>query len=167
MTRRLTEREQVDIIHAYTVDLEPMISIASRYERTRQAIYKVLKKAKVDTTKHKILVSCDCCQEEIFRHKCVVRNRTHIFCSRGCFSAWLEASQQGVSVTWRQGQRIARKKVGEAFDLSEGHVVHHQDRNHYNNRLDNLRVFRNSGDHSRFHRLGSDYVQPIWDGSCF
>jgi hypothetical protein len=42
-------------------------------------------------------------------------------------------------------------------------VVHHINRNTLDNSLSNLMVFRNSGDHIRFHR-GFD-VEPLWDGS--
>ena len=166
MTRKLTDKETVDIINAYTVDLEPMISIAHRYDRTRQAIWKTLHRNGINPDEYGTMkVSCECCQTEMERPRCQVRDRKHIFCSQLCYYAWLEASQHGKYSYWRHGQRIARAKITEVFDLQPGHIVHHLDRNCYNNMLSNLMVFANQGDHCRYHRLGPDSVTPLWGGS--
>jgi hypothetical protein len=69
----------------------------------------------------------------------------------------------GPYVRSRQGQRIARKIVAKLFPLEPGHVVHHEDRNAFNNEPFNLKVFQTQGDHTRYHR-GFE-VEPLWDGA--
>ena len=166
MSRQLTPGEIVDVITAYTINLEPAISIADRYKRTRQGIYKVLKKAGVDVAKSSVIpVTCPACGKEIRRRRCEVRTRKNLFCDHECYYAFLQAGNGNPSIQNRHGQRIGRDVVSGLFDLKPGHVVHHENRNNYDNRPHNLRVFANNGDHIRYHRLGSDYVQPIWDGS--
>ncbi len=161
----LTEKQEVDIINAYSVDLIPMIKLASQYGITRQGIHKVLKRNEIDTQKAgKLAVSCHCCQKEMQRHRCQVRARKHLFCSMECYYAYIEASQGGKYIYSRHGQRIGRSIVSEHFDLLPGHVVHHEDRNTLNNIVENLRVFANNGDHIRHHR-GFESL-PIWDGSA-
>lgn len=161
---RVTPKQKVDIIEAYTTNLTPVIQLAKQYGICRQAIYKILKRADVDTTKHKLPVSCTVCSKEIHRHKARIRHQLNHFCSTGCYHAFITAGHgNGPYIPWRHGMRIARQKVSEYFNLQPGHVCHHEDRNCYNNRLDNLRVFANNGDHIRYHR-GFD-VGPVWDGS--
>jgi len=160
---KIARKEQVNIIEAYEVQLVPIITLAKKHGVTRQAVYKVLWKAGIDTTKKRLPVSCDVCGTEHLRPRCQIRNRTHIFCSPECYYAFLEAGNGHPFIENRQGGRMARKIVAKLFDLQPGQVVHHEDRNQYNNDPLNLRVFRNSGDHVRYHRgCGGE---PIWDGS--
>lgn len=159
---RLTAKQKVDIIEAYDIQLETMISLAARYGVTRQAIHKILKRAEVDTTKHKYPVSCTTCGEITFRHKGQIRKRLHHFCSSKCYHAFLEAGNGFPYIESTHGRRIGRAIVSQFFSLQEGHIVHHEDRNQFNNEPENLRVFATSGDHLRYHR-GFD-VEPIWDG---
>lgn len=159
---RITSNDIVNIVHAYTVELVPMIELAKRYNVTRQAIYKVLRKAGIDTSKRLTPVSCTVCGNEMLRTRPRIRNQKWHFCDHKCYSAWLNAG--GRWIEWRQGSRIARSKVSEVFGLQPGHIVHHENKNQYDNRIENLRVFRNQGDHVRYHR-GFD-VDPLWDGSA-
>ena len=166
MTIRLTPKQEVDIINEYTINLVPMIELANRYGRTRQGIWKLLKRNGIDPDDHQRLdLICPACGEQFDRPRCQVRNRKRLFCSVECYYAYLEAGQNGSYHYSRQGQRIARMKVSELFDLQPGHIVHHEDRNTLNNELWNLRVFATQGDHVRYHRLGPDYATPIWDGN--
>lgn len=166
MTKALTPSQQVDAIEAYQINLEPMQSIAARYGITRQAVYKLMVRNGVSTSGGAIPVTCSACGKEIHRARCQVRKRKNLFCDHKCYYAFLEAGNgNGPYKQNSQGQRIARSKVADVFDLRPGHVVHHIDRNCLNNRLDNLMVFANQGDHIRYHRLGPDYAAPIWDGS--
>ena len=170
MKRQLSPNQKVDIIRAFTEQLEPMITIADRYNRSRQAIWKVLKKAGVDTSKSAatITVSCTACGKSINRTRARIRNQVNHFCNYVCYYAFLEAGNgMGPYQESRQGQRIARSKIAEVFDLQSYHIVHHEDRNCYNNMWSNLKVFANQGDHIRYHRLGPDYIQPIWDGTQY
>lgn len=169
MSHKLSNIQKVDIIKAFTEDLEPMISIAKRYGKTRQSIWKMLKKEGINTSKSMgnttIQVSCTACSGIIERNKARVRNQMNHFCNDKCYSAYLEAGNgNGPYVNNRHGQRIARNKVAQVFNLKNVHVVHHEDRNTLNNIWCNLRVFACQGDHIRYHRLGLDYVQPIWSG---
>lgn len=166
MTEHLTGNQIVDIVRAFTVNLEPMGQIAERYKRTRQGIYKVLKAAGVDTKKTGgIMVSCVACGKEIKAHKSRIRKQKNLFCGHECYYAFLQAGNGRAYIQNRHSCRHARELVAKVFDLQDGHIVHHEDRNNWNNNISNLRVFANQGDHVRYHRLGVDYVQPIWDGS--
>lgn len=162
---RLTDKEKVNIIQSYTVDLIPMIELAKRHGITRQGIFKLLRSAGIDTSKQasRILVSCSCCGKEIERPRCQVRKRLHMFCSDKCYHAWLKHGNGNPLVMHRHSSRTAREIVGKHFALRPGNTVHHDDRNQYNNNLNNLKVFANQGDHIRHHR---GFIVPIlWDGS--
>jgi len=161
---RLTIRQKVDIIKAYETGFEPMQVLADKHGVSRQAIYKILKHAGIDTSKRLIPVSCAVCHKEILRNKAKIRKQLNHFCGHDCYSAFLSNGKP--HGYWREetgnSSRIARKIVSQYFSLQEGHIVHHENQNRFNNHLDNLRVFANSGDHVRYHR-GFD-VDPIWDG---
>jgi hypothetical protein len=158
----LTQKQKVDIIQAYTEQLDTMVDLAKRYGRSRHGIWKMLKKAGVDTTKRKLVVSCSTCGKELKRTKGRIRKQPNHFCGYECYYAFLEAGNGNPYIQNRQGQRIAREKVSEYIELKEGYIVHHEDRNTLNNTIYNLKVFRNQGDHVRYHR-GFD-VEPLWDG---
>lgn len=158
---RLTDNEKVDIVRAYE-HLERVEDLAKKYGKTRQAIYKILWKAGVDTKKQRLPVSCTVCGTEVLRTKGRIRKQLHHFCSETCYYAWLKAGNGFPYIQSSHGQRIARLIVSKYFALAASHIVHHENRNSTDNRLENIRVFANQGDHVRYHR-GFD-VEPIWDG---
>jgi hypothetical protein len=160
----VTGKDKVDIVRAYESELISMIDLAERYGITRQGIYKILKHAGIDTTKRKLPVTCTACGQEVMAHKARIRRQKWIFCNHECYAAWLQAGNGFPYIQNRNGQLIARSVVSKYFVLREGHVVHHENRNNLDNRLENLRVFANQGDHIRYHR-GFDST-PIWDGSA-
>ena len=164
MTKRatLTSKQKVDIIESYQNQLTPMIELASTYGITRQAIHKILRRAGVDTSKHQLIITCSACGKSILRTKARIRRQLHHFCCRACYFSFLEAGNGFPYVQNGHGQRIAREIVKQHFTLQEGHVVHHENRNTLDNRLENLRVFAGNGDHVRYHR-GFD-VNPLWSG---
>ena len=164
MTEHLSENQKVDIITMYN-NLEKVDDIAKKYNRTRQGIYKLLKCNGIDTSKKKIQVSCCACGKEISKNKSAVRRQKNLFCGNECYYAFLQAGNGNAYKRSAAGCRAAREIVAKVFELKEGYIVHHEDRNNWNNNLYNLKVFANQGDHVRYHRLGPDYVQPIWDGS--
>ena len=168
MTTTLTARQTVDIINAFTVDLESAQSIADRHDRTRQGIWKLLKRNGIDPTEYgRITVSCTACGEQIIKPRSQVRHRKHLFCNQECYYGYIEAMQGGSYSQNRQGQRVARSVISQYFDIQPGQVAHHEDRNTMNNLPNNLKVFANQGDHIRYHRWGKDgaEVVPVWDGS--
>ena len=164
---KITPKDKVDIINRYQVDLEPMQSIAKRYNVSRQAIWKTLRAAGIDTSKAaaNIKTSCPSCGKVFSVVRCRLRKSKNVFCSAACYSAYLEAGNgMGSYISNRHGQRVARSKVAEYIDLKPEYVVHHIDRDCLNNRLDNLMVFACQGDHIRYHRLGPEYSRPVWSG---
>lgn len=160
---RLTTNQRVDIIKEYSEQLTPMRELAERYAMSRQAIYKIIKRAGIDTSKGKLQVSCTVCAKESYRHKSSIRKQLNLFCSIECYHAFLQAGNGFPYIQNRNSQRLARTLVSQYFALQEKHIVHHENRNALDNRLENLKVFANQGDHIRHHR-GFD-ANPIWDGS--
>lgn len=168
MTTRLNEKQVVDIINAFTVNLEPVLSIADRYNRTRQGVYKLLWSHGINPQEYgKLLVSCTACGQEVMKHRRLIRHRKHLFCNQECYYAYVEAMQEGSYNQNRQGQRVGRAIVSNYYDILPDQIVHHEDRNTLNNHPKNLKVFANQGDHIRHHRWSADGVEvkPVWDGS--
>lgn len=176
-----------DIIEAYTIDLWPCSEIAEILHVSRQTVWKFLKKHGIDTSDHKLDVSCTTCSLVFKRTRKRVRTQLNHFCSSDCYSAFLDAGKTNYNGT-RHGQRIARRLVADLFDLHPEHVVHHEDRNTMNNQLSNLKVFACASDHIKYHHINRDRyhnpitstpnprreqwlrvnkrsVEPIWDGS--
>ena len=160
---KLTHQDYVDIVEAYDVGLETMINIAKKYGLTRQGVYNILKRNGVDTSKRKLEVSCSSCGAVLKRHKMRLRKNLNHFCDMTCYTAFLEAGNGSPYVANRHGQRTGRAIVSNYFGLKDGNVVHHKDRNNYNNNPKNLMVFANNGDHVRYHR--GFQVVPLWDGA--
>ena len=171
---RTSPQDRLDMIKAYEEDLEPIMSIATRYNKSRQNIWKLLKKAGVDTSKHKIAVSCTTCGAVIHRVKSQLRNKHNVFCDMNCYQSFMDAGATH-STERRRGNRRARILVAQYFDLQPGHIVHHEDKFPLNNQLWNLRVFATHGDHIRYHHRMRDLecnknssimiVEPIWNGA--
>ena len=162
MKGRLDTEERLDIIRLYE-EFTPVIEIADKYGVSREAIYKTLKRAGVNTSKgsfNNIPVTCHVCGAEFTRCRAYIRKTKHMHCSEECYMAWLKASPYR---EWRQGGRIGREVVGQHFDLEDGHIVHHENGNQTDNRPENLKVFANQGDHVRHHR-GFE-VTPLWEGN--
>ena len=116
----------------------------------------------MDTSKRKVQVECSACGKLLKRVKSRVRKQRHHYCDHECYYAALEAGNGYPYIQNRHGMRVARSVVSKYFELSEGNVVHHEDRNTLNNMLRNLKVFATQGDHVRYHR-GFD-IEPIWEG---
>jgi hypothetical protein len=158
---KITDKQAVDIMRSWEMNESSMVDLAEKYRVTRQCIYKVLLRYGANVTKRRIPVSCCTCQKEIVRPRKQLRDRKRVFCSPACYAAWLKARAGYGDSSY--GSRMARIKVGELFNLQEGHIVHHVDGNGLNNVLDNIVVYRNQGDHIRAHR-GFD-AEPIWVGA--
>ncbi len=173
-----------DIIEAYTIDLWPLREIADVIHVSRTAIYKILKKHGVDTSKSRVIVACTACGNDISRTRKRVRKQRNHFCTTDCYYAYLDAGENNYT-GHRSSQRTARRIVSERFKLKDQYVVHHEDRNCFNNHLSNLKVFACNGDHIKYHhakrdvyhnKLTSDHrkmwnryhqtieVKPLWEG---
>ena len=154
------------IVHLYTVELIPMITLAARYQVTRMAIWKVLHRQGVDTSKaaSHIKTTCKHCGDEIFKTRCQYRKTLHMFCDTYCYRAWLRRrDNDNPLISSRHRIRMARKAISAHFFIPYGAVVHHEDKDTANNAIQNLRVFKCNGDHVRHHR--GFVVAPIFDGS--
>jgi len=165
MGKHLTPEQREEVVRAFTEDLRPMVDIAEAYNVTRQAIHKIIKRAGIDIGAASVMkVSCFACGAELTRPRCHIRSRVNCFCDYECYEAYLQAGNGNEYKPNRKGQRIARKVVSEFYDLQPGQVVHHEDRDCLNNKVGNLSVFNNQGDHVRYHRLGVNYARPVWSG---
>jgi len=159
LTDAIFERVRV----AYEDDLTPMTEMAEWFHVSRQAIHKFLKKRGVDTSKRQLKVECHWCEKVFDRTKGRIRSQKYHFCSIDCYYSFMH--QIGINYKPnRHGQRVGRAKVSEFFELLPGMVVHHEDGNNMNNQIENLKVFANNGDHTRYHRWVNK-AEPIWDGS--
>ena len=159
---RLTDKDKVNIVTAYSTGLVPMIELAKQYGITRQGIYKVIVAAGVERTEV-YDTSCVTCGKVFKRHRAQLRKNLHNFCGPDCYHAWLAAGNGSPFIQNKHSCRLAREIVWKHFNLRPEHIVHHKDRNQYNNDLANLAVFACNGDHVSHHRGGG--VRPIWDGA--
>ena len=165
MTKHTDQAVKDEIIRAFTQDLETVINLSATWGLTRQAIYKILKQAGVDTAKGKIKVSCSACGNENERPKSKIRDRKHIFCNVECMMAYRAAVRE-ISTKRAMWHRIARRKIQVRFPgLKKEHVVHFIDGKVYNCMETNLMVFKNLGDHARWHRFGEECeAEVLWRG---
>ena len=174
-TEPLTPQQESDIIEAYTVKMINMYDLGKKYNRTRQGIWKLLKRNGVNPTDYAWLkIVCLNCDRHFERRRCKVRNAGKLahkkrdFCSVKCYYLYINKQQNGEYVESRHGQRIANRVLREYY-LSKnisapyGIVTHHIDRNCNNNDISNLMTFKNQSDHLKYHR-GVD-VKPVFDGS--
>ena len=162
MLAKINPADYQNIVQMYTKDLIPIIEIAPLWHVTRQLIYRVLKKCGVDTSKsRRIEVKCHCCEKTFLKKPCQVRRRKYHYCSSDCYLDCIKAKGQGY-IQNRHGQRRARAAVSKHFELQDGMIVHHENKDTLDNRYSNFRVFENHSQHMNYHRGGD--AKPIWDG---
>ena len=151
-----------DVVSLYTVDHLTMQEIADRFNVTRAAISKRIRKAGITTHAGTwVKAECSFCGSMFEKRRKTWRIRKHHFCRPACYFAYRE--NPGYK-PWRQGQRLARALVSQYFAIPEGAIVHHKDTNQRNNNLDNLAVYLSQSDHLKHHHGNSAHA-PIWDGS--
>jgi endogenous inhibitor of DNA gyrase (YacG/DUF329 family) len=153
------------IVHLYRDNCARMSDIGQIYGITRQAIYKVLKKQGVDTTKaQRIERKCHTCGKTVLRRRGMIRKTEYSYCSTGCYAVYLETLGEGYRPN-NYHARLARRIVEANFsdyDPKKGHTVHHIDKDCEHNSLKNLEVYACQGDHLRKHR--GQNISPIWKG---
>jgi hypothetical protein len=163
----ITAEQKAEIVQLYSKKLIPMIELSKRFNISRHYVWKILNKNNINTSKAiaaHINTNCFVCDKKINVVRCHYRKTLHNFCSRECFYKWLNRRDTiNPLISNRHGMRLARKIISDIFDLQPEHIVHHEDRNDFNNNLSNLRVFKNQGDHVKYHR---DFdIMPVFDGS--
>jgi len=162
MGKHLSSSDYEEIARLYDGNYATMPRLGEMYGISRQGVWKALRRLGIDTRKRRLSVECYWCGVVFHRTKGRLRRNIRNFCSDGCYVSWL--GEMGADyIPNRHGQRLARAIVGGYFKLIEGMVVHHEDKNTLNNRLDNLRVFSSQGDHIRYHR-GVLGIEPVWSG---
>lgn len=150
-----------DVVVRYTKLHQTMEEIGQHYGVTRQAIFKHLRKAGIDADQgERVTVECSMCGKEfsMTRKRWKLTDRPH--CSSDCYI--LRRSNPDY-IPWRQGGRLARIIVQQYFKLQSGNIVHHEDGNQRNNKIENLKVFATQSDHLKYHH--GRHIEPLWDGS--
>ena len=152
-----------NVVVMYTENHWTMEEIGRFYGVTRQAVYKHLKKAGIKAHQgEQVQVNCVVCGQEfqMYRKRYKLTKRPH--CSNECY---LVTRMNPDYIPWRQGSRIARLLVSQYFPLKPEHVVHHQDSNQRNYKIENLMVFANHSDHMKWHHGVDKTVKPLWNGA--
>ena len=144
-----------DIIEAYTIELWTLQECADVLHVSRTAVKRFLNKNGIDTSNKRIQVSCTTCGNTLERTRKRIKTQRNHFCSTDCYSSFLSVGKS-IYVQNRHSQRMARRIVAKLFQLEPEYIVHHEDRNNYNNHPSNLKVFANQGDHLRYHHLKRD-----------
>ena len=152
------DSEDTHIMECWDTGLFTLEMLAMEYGVTRSAVKYFLNKRGVDTSKRQLVMLCEICGIEFRKTRARVRRCNKHYCSSECY---MKAIHNPGYQIHRQGQRIARRVIGEVFKLESGMVVHHIDGDNRNNGLLNLMVFANHGDHMRYHR-GTDVIIPLF-----
>lgn len=138
-------------VELYVNNLLSCGMIAEIMKVSRQAIFKALRHAKVDTSKRKFTTKCSQCGKEISRTRQRIRDTMYPFCSNQCYFAYIKNPNYQDS---RQGTRIANHMLQEAVSYQYSLVSHHVDGNDSNNSPQNIWGFRSHAHHMRYHRGG-------------
>jgi hypothetical protein len=157
-----------EIIKAYRDDLQPMITIAERYNCTRQAVFKLLKRKGIDTNKaQRTEQPCHTCGKPVLRRRGKARVTRYFFCDRICYEHYLNVLGEDYKPSayhCRIGRQVVKDRFKE-YNPEAGHIVHHVNKDNTDSRPINLWVFANQSDHLLFHR-GYDKT-PIWMGGKY
>jgi hypothetical protein len=140
--------------------------IATEFGISRGAVWKKFKRMGIETSKAIVCwvdVSCGYCEKALKRTRKRARKVNRHFCDQFCYGLWIKHHSGSKYSPSRVGQRIGRGKVEGLYGpLPEGSVVHHRDGDCLNNDISNLMLFKDNGDHVRWHRDCREGVQPLW-----
>lgn len=146
----------------YTVEHLTMAELGARYNMTRSAVQRRLKRIGVTREQGTwVNRTCGHCGTALRVRRQHFRRSRVSYCHAVCYYAHLEA--QSTYRPWRNGQRVARAAVAPFFALTPEQVVHHVDGDNHNNALANLAVYASQGDHMKHHRGGR--ATPLWEGA--
>ena len=162
--QHLTDEQRKEAITRYQ-SLDRMENIAKDFGCTRQAIFKILKKEGIDTSKEQRIVrTCRVCGKEVLRRRGRARTTKHSYCSDECYRTYLHTLGEAYNPS-NYHSRMARQIIQQYFDYrpEEGHIVHHINKDCKDNRKKNLEVYSCQGDHLRHHR--GFQVTPLWSGA--
>lgn len=132
---------------------EPFLTGASGLANRFCSVICSGKKQREESRKRLARLNCAFCNEEFIVPQC--RKNSAKCCSKGCYFALIH--KDGRSYRRRRKDRFLspehRLIVEEAIGrkLRKNEVVHHIDENRLNNSVDNLFIFKNCSDHTRWH----------------
>ena len=157
---------EAEIVRLHQAEHWSMEMIARAYHVSRSAIHKFLRALGIDTSKAASWVATQCsyCEAPVQVRRATYRRIKHHFCHQDHYVAWMNLargrlhSQQERSAAW---QGYVASIHGE---LPTGSVVHHKDKNNYNNDPGNLMLFACHSDHLRWHRDKREGIVPLWSG---
>jgi len=140
--------------------------VARVFGVSAKSVYRYLNKNGVDTSTGKTYsYTCEVCGGQGVTTRARVRREEARFCSRACYYEFLR-QKNPKAFRSQYHMKLARKIVREFFDMKEGYIVHHEDGDNRNNRVDNLKVFKNQREHLRYHRAKEGMrPEPLWEGS--
>lgn len=129
---------------------------------TGRSIIRFLNRSGIATHDSRRVVNCEHCGKEFKKVRGVWRKSKHHFCSHECYWEHLKNPDYYRSVYHMRQSRDVVRSCGYHFGVDE--VVHHIDGDNRNIDPDNLMVFANNGDHTRWHRMGEERsgVIPVW-----
>lgn len=138
--------------------------IAQVFGVSAPAVKKYLNKHGIDTSKRGATYPQRCagCGQVFFVQRKQYREQTRRYCRRKCYYD----SMAGTTITVVSSPDPCLRIVGVFCCMKPEYVPYHEDGDPDNNRVDNLKVFANSGDYLRYHRLPkNERPAPVWDGS--
>lgn len=160
---KFTTSQIQDMIDDYSKYHLPLNSIAKSYSITKMAVWKILRKNGVNTSKVSTMVSTKChwCQKPIQVKKCIYNMYLHHFCCNHHYFQWLNRNVSPF-IRHRHSIKIAKKVVSKYFQLSSDHVIHFLDGDQANNSPQNLSVFNSRKEYIKFRRGFG--IEPLWNG---
>ena len=164
---RLTPEDKAKIVELYTNNKLSLSEIAPKFDKSRAAIWSVLKAAGVDTSKAVacwVEVECSWCHKTFKRKRKQARNHLRHFCCGLHYLDFMRTNGADYNGN-RHAQRKSRVVVEFFYGpLPDGSVVHHRDKNTENLNPKNLMLFASHSDHMRWHRGDRIFVEALWDG---
>ena len=136
-----------EVWRLYREELLTMEEVGKRLGCSKQNIYHILRSRGEDYHVMFLVRKCKRCGGELTVNRGRLKRGGGVYCSVFCYHS--DRSINGVYS--RRGTRIGRKVMG----ASVGEVVHHINGDDFDNRVENLMVFKDSAAHASFHKSGA------------